>query len=92
MEAPKLPSIFKHRGPKSFEFKPRYYDARKERLEELKKKYNGANPPLSGSAGFRDKIQSQWHSDRSRTVQSSNIRLVVIIAILVLLTYLIISY
>lgn len=37
MQAPKLPSFFKATNAKEFNFKPRYYDAKKERREQLKK-------------------------------------------------------
>lgn len=88
MEAPKLPSIFKHHGPRAFQLKPRYYDERKERIEELKKKYEGKHVPVS-TDGFREKINDKWRADRSKGARSSNMRLIVIIAILFLLTYLI---
>ena len=37
MPAPKLPSFFKTPSDKYFSFKPRYYDERKERREQLLK-------------------------------------------------------
>tara|TARA_B100000795_G_scaffold264152_1_gene244278 strand:+ start:1130 stop:1369 length:240 start_codon:yes stop_codon:yes gene_type:complete len=37
MPAPKLPSFFKTPSAKYFSFKPRYYDERKERREQLLK-------------------------------------------------------
>ena len=37
MQAPKIPSIFKASSSKSFSFKPRYYDQKKERREQLNK-------------------------------------------------------
>ena len=37
MQAPKIPSIFKASSSKSFSFKPRYYDEKKERREQLEK-------------------------------------------------------
>lgn len=40
MKAPKLPSFFKLPISKSFSFKPRYYDERKERYENIKKNIN----------------------------------------------------
>ena len=40
MKAPKLPSFFKIQTSKSFSFKPRYYDERKERYENIKKNIN----------------------------------------------------
>lgn len=91
MEAPKLPSFFKQNTHRGFEFKPRYYDERKERLEELKKKYEGNRVPVS-SDKFREKINAKWRAERSRGRNASNLRLVVITGILFLLTYLIIMY
>jgi len=35
MQAPRLPSFFKAPNAKYFSFKPRYYDERKERREQL---------------------------------------------------------
>ena len=37
MQVPKIPSFFKTPRIKAFNFKPRYYDERKEALEQLKK-------------------------------------------------------
>jgi len=37
MQAPKLPSFFKATNSKYFSFKPRYYNERKERREQLLK-------------------------------------------------------
>tara|TARA_B110000003_G_C16648678_1_gene533199 strand:+ start:361 stop:600 length:240 start_codon:yes stop_codon:yes gene_type:complete len=37
MQAPRLPSFFKSSVSKSFSFKSRYYDERKERREQLEK-------------------------------------------------------
>jgi len=39
----KLPSFIKINNYSRFEFKPRYYDERKERIDNLKAKYNGEN-------------------------------------------------
>ena len=38
MQAPRIPSFFKTQKIKVFDFKPRYYDKRKEELEQLKNK------------------------------------------------------
>ena len=37
MQAPKIPSFFKAPNTKCFSFKPRYYDERKEKREQLLK-------------------------------------------------------
>lgn len=91
MEAPKLPSVFKAHRAKQFEFKPRYYDERKERLEELKKKYDGKEVRRT-TLSFREKVDGKWRHERSRSVSKSNLRLLLIIAILTFITYKIIMY
>jgi len=35
MQAPRIPSFLKTQKIKAFDFKPRYYDKRKEELEQL---------------------------------------------------------
>ena len=37
MQAPRIPSFFKTPKSKTFDYKPRYYNKRKEELERLKK-------------------------------------------------------
>ena len=37
MQAPRIPSFFKTPKSKTFDYKPRYYNKRKEELEQLKK-------------------------------------------------------
>ena len=37
MQAPRIPSFFKTLKNKTFDYKPRYWNKRKEHLEELKK-------------------------------------------------------
>lgn len=88
MSAPKLPSFFKNKGPKSFDFKPRYYDARKERLEEMKRNAN-TEKPVFVTENFRKKARDKWRSERNRSVKNSNFRVVAIVAILFLIAYII---
>ena len=83
---------FKPRAHYVYNYKPRYYDERKERLEQLKEKYKNKEnstsdlPKISLS---KDNLRSSW--TRHKKVSSNrsvNIRLAVIIAILVgLLAY-----
>ena len=93
MKAPKLPSIIKHSyGFKRFEFKPRYYDEEKERLErrkrsiqsevdrEQKQKYN---PAIERHARMRISMEDTWRNRRARETRKSNIRVAIIVAILV---------
>jgi len=85
-------NAFKPRAHYVYNYKPRYYDERKERLEQLKEKYKNKEnstsdlPKISLS---KDNLRSSW--TRHKKVSSNrsvNIRLAVIIAILVgLLAY-----
>jgi len=92
MQAPKLPSFIKQNRHKNFEFKPRYYDERKERIQELRKKYGqetGARP--TGGEHLRGKLSNHWQESRGAKVQKSNRTLILIIAILLFITYYIIK-
>lgn len=91
MEAPRLPSIFKAHRAKQFDMKPRYYDERKDRLEELKKKYADKEVPRT-TISFREKVDGKWRHERSRSVGKSNFRVLIIIGILSYITYLIITF
>lgn len=95
MEAPKLPSIFKQNRARGFGFKPLYYDEQKERLEELKKRYNEESEAGTGerrTIKFKSNMDSEWQALRQKNTKSSNIRLFAIIVLLFLITYLIITY
>ncbi len=77
---------FKSRPNYVFDYKPRYYDERKERLEKLKQKYsnNGTNDANFKSSIIKNSLKQDWN--RSKHIahdKKSNLRLAVIIAILV---------
>jgi len=92
-------NAFKPRGHYVYNYKPRYYDERKERLEKLKAKYadkSGDNqedpdagdlPRISIS---KDQLRSSWQRHKKMSSNRAvNIRLAIIITILVgLLAYL----
>lgn len=89
MEAPKLPSFIRQNRHKSFEFKPRYYDERKERIDELRKKYGaskGDNSSLGGER-LRDDLARNWRDNRQTKVKSSNRTLIFIVVSLLAITY-----
>lgn len=89
MEAPKLPSFIKQNKHKSFEFKPRYYDERKERIEDLRRKY-GQKESSNSKADrerLREDLSTKWHGNRQTKVNSSNRTLLLIIVALLALTY-----
>lgn len=81
-------NAFKPRAHYVFDYKPRYYDERKERIEKLKKQY--ANDEKDHSDELpritisKDKLKADWK--RQKKIVSSNgvnRRLAIIIAILV---------
>jgi hypothetical protein len=91
MEAPKLPSFFKQNQHKRFDYSPRFYDERKERVEEMRKKYKGigSSDRYSGE-NFRLRMNSEWRNVGSRKKSGgANMRLVIIVLVLLLISYLI---
>ena len=82
MEPPRLPSFFKARRPRSFDFKPRYYDEDKERhkkmAEQLADRSNAQNSLRSMD------LKSKWASGKRGRLQGSSMyRLAAILAVLV---------
>jgi len=79
--------LFKPRAHYVFDYKPRYYSERKERLHNLEEKYHGDTNNVKGTPRMslsKNNLKNDWvKSKRSATDKSSNIRLAIIIAILV---------
>ena len=76
MQAPKLPSIFKYKKNKRFRFSARYYDERKERIEQIKK---GENAKIK----IRHVQSSSFNKKRSLRLFSL-LLILVIISLLIL--------
>ena len=79
-------NAFKSRANYVFDYKPRYYDARKERLENLKKKY--ANKDASDEdfeiTLSKDNLRANWNRNTHLAHdKKANLRLALIIVILV---------
>jgi hypothetical protein len=93
MEAPKLPSFIKLNRNRSFAFKPRYYSERKERLEEVKRKYEREKEiSVANGERLREDLDTKWQDTRQTKVNSSNRVLLLIIIALLAITYYIIKY
>ena len=79
--------LFKPSSHYVFNYKPRYYDERKERLRNLEKKYHnldGSDIEISKITLSKNNLKNNWiKNKRSATNRATNIRLAVIIAILV---------
>lgn len=88
MEAPRIPSMFKNRGARAFEYKPVYYDAQKERIEQIKEKY-ASKKSRDAEESIREKMRTEWRNKRQKSVGRSNFMLLAIIAGLFYLVYMI---
>ncbi|AMC09839.1 hypothetical protein Lupro_00535 [Lutibacter profundi] len=79
--------LFKPRAHYVFDYKPRFYNERKERLRNLEEKYHGNKDKTNQSSKItltKNNLKNDWvKSKRSATNKSSNLRLAIIIAILV---------
>ncbi|NLP58404.1 hypothetical protein [Lutibacter sp. B1] len=79
--------LFKPRAHYVFDYKPRYYDERKERMQRLEEQYNANKDTDSETLKIRlskNNLKNEWvRNKRSATDRASNLRLAIIIAILV---------
>jgi len=90
----RLPTLFKQNKNKSFGYKPRYYDERKERLERLHEKHHGAKDATSikGSFKRRSSFKNDWKVEAKQTDQKqSKVRLIVIFILLVVVAALVLD-
>ena len=85
MQAPKLPSFFKTARHRQFDFKSRYYDARKEDLEKRVKSAENGNSNLDFSKNWQQ-------SKRSKKINYSNKRIILIVFILLLFSFAILKF
>ncbi len=77
---------FKSRKHYVFDYKPRYYNEQKERIENLKLKYSGKEPEADTTRIHftKSNLKNEWvKNKRLASNRSSTIRLAVIITILV---------
>lgn len=90
MNAPKIPSLFKTPRHKQFEFKPRYYNEAKERInerrEQLKKEGWASDDEKIGLIKYRinQKFQRQQYR---QGIKQSNIRIILVIVLILLVLY-----
>ena len=80
-------SAFKPRAHYVFNYKPRYYDERKERLEILKKKYlnkENITDDIPTITLTKDNLKSDWQRHKKLTTdRGANRRIAIIVTILV---------
>ncbi len=82
-----LGTPFKQRAHYVFNYKPRFYDLRKERLENLKEKYSEKNAEKNKEYNItltKNNLKTDWAKTKKSNADSkANVRLALIIAILV---------
>lgn len=73
---------------KRFEYSPRYYDERKERLDRIKAKYAEEGEKVKTAAAYRERlrqsIEDNWGKEGNKAIQSrsANLRLILILVLL----------
>ncbi|HLV62013.1 hypothetical protein [Galbibacter sp.] len=84
----RLPSLFKTQKPKAFNYKPRYYDERKERLEALKNRKESRSDE-EYFQGYRPKgFKDNWKATRKSSAdKNSRLRFIVILILLLLFAW-----
>jgi hypothetical protein len=87
-----LPSFFKTQQPRSFNFMPRYYNERKEKLQERVKNIELELGVKKTDINYKSSIgrgSMRGYIDKNRSIRKkSNIRLFIILGSLLLLVYL----
>jgi len=89
----RLPTLFKQNKNKSFNYTYRFYDERKERLDNLKRKH-GLIEDDSPSKGYRrQSFRDDWkQTTKAVTDRNSRVRLFVILAFLFLTAFVALNY
>ncbi len=87
-------NAFKPRANYVFDYKPRYYDPRKDRIEDLKKRYEQKEGESTENNTKKEirvtlskaNLKGDWKRNKGQAVdRKANRRLVIIISILVLI-------
>lgn len=79
--------LFKPRAHYVFDYKPRYYDERKERIKQLEKKYSKSNTSdedINEIKLTKNNLKNNWVKQKQTSADKATIlRMAIIIAILV---------
>jgi len=94
MEAPKIPRLFgtKTQKPRQFEFRPRYYNEKKEKMEKryarIKAELNLENDDNKPKSQFRSNLRASWESQSKRRGNKGfNLRIIIYALVLLGLAY-----
>ncbi|MEG1499240.1 MAG: hypothetical protein RRX93_07570 [Bacteroidales bacterium] len=89
-----LPPLFQVKKPKRFEYKPRYYDQEKERIEKLKQKYAQTEDNEEDLATIKARLSEDLRSQRPNRKTSgllSSTKLLIYLALIALLLFLVLK-
>jgi len=81
---------FKTPKPKQFNYKPLFYDQKKEEMEERIKRFS--KPEEQGTAQLRQKIKDNWRLKESKSHQLSKRTFYIYLILVVLILYLVFFY
>ncbi len=89
----RFPSLFKTKHPRGFNFQPRYYDERKERLEKLRRAAEKeVELEQSERTLKKGELQSAWRKNQVNYHQKrSNTRIFLIAGVLAVIFYLLLK-
>lgn len=92
MQPPKIPSFFKNKKPSQFHYEPRYYNERKEKMDEhynrISRELNPENNQRAETDFFRSSLREQWGASHQRgNSLAVNKRVLFYIVFLVVLAY-----
>ena len=88
-----LSSFFKQNRNKQYNYTPRYYDERKERLDGLKKKHGLIEDDSKSSKRYTRGFRDDWkQNSKIQSNKNTRIRLIVILIFLLLAAYIALSY
>jgi len=79
--------FFKQPSHYVFNYKPRFYDPRKERIEALKKKYSTENKKDKSVNRAPVNFREEWRKNKKKANNKATLRLAIIITILVFIVY-----
>ncbi|HCQ30637.1 MAG TPA: hypothetical protein DIU39_10145 [Flavobacteriales bacterium] len=99
MKAPKLPTFIKQKKPNKFEFRPRYYDAKKEKMQERRERISAELGLQEGKRLsenkelYRQRLRESWQRSNQRAKQThqSSIRIIVILFMLLFLAWMLLK-
>ncbi len=88
-----LGSFFKQNKNKQYNYTPRYYDERKERLDNLKRKHGLIEDESDGKVYRRTSFRDDWkQNSKIQSNKNTRLRLLVIFIFLLMAAYITLNY